>query len=491
MRNFIPKLQTEKYLIGSFDSFIDLSKKIIKDNSNLDDDRAAAILKSMPTNLRAAITDMNGNYIGYIGLFDIHAQDETASIRFEVMEELTEESQEEILAEYKKYLKESLNIKEIHEFIYKSKTETNHQKKEIIPSTNIVIPKSLLKPGIKPDILERYQEDYQMPKLQLPYSIMSHDKVIGIIGLSNVLWSNKRANLNIYIDKRLGSDIINELASFLIDDYIQFAHRSNIHNVMTSINGSDKDMLELINNTSMNYFGKIPYGKINGENLESNMMFQHLPNMKKENGIILPDNKIVTLSSLERDRKNLNDEIDLGNGYRLIRPNALEKSNIDSNKIIDGHIKAMQEREGFTIPLGEDKYFLQKGNGNYGISKAVMNYSYIIIDEKNNYAGYINILRENAGGKNAEIEIGIAPKLQHRGLGTSVINKFYDELFSIGYASVTSAVFEFNNPSLKLHEKVAELNGIRLESYYINGKLWDMNFYSKVNSSIENNKKHL
>ena len=91
MRNFIPKLQTEKYLIGSFDSFIDLSKKIIKDNSNLDDDRAAAILKSMPTNLRAAITDMNGNYIGYIGLFDIHAQDETASIRFEVMEELTEE----------------------------------------------------------------------------------------------------------------------------------------------------------------------------------------------------------------------------------------------------------------------------------------------------------------------------------------------------------------------------------------------------------------
>lgn len=121
-----------------------------------------------------------------------------------------------------------------------------------------------------------------------------------------------------------------------------------------------------------------------------------------------------------------------------------------------------------------------------------MNYSYIILNENNDYSGYINILRNNANGKNAEIEIGIDPKLQHRGLGTTVINRFYDELFSIGYASVTSAVFNFNNPSLKLHDKVAELNGIRLEAYYINGKLWNMNYYSKINTSLEKMKsKHL
>ena len=83
-----------------------------------------------------------------------------------------------------------------------------------------------------------------------------------------------------------------------------------------------------------------------------------------------------------------------------------------------------------------------------------------------------------------EVEIGIDPKIQHRGLGAVVINRFYDELFSTGVASVTSSVFEFNNPSMRLHEKVAELNGIRLESYYINGKLWDMNIYSKTNSII-------
>ena len=52
---------------------------------------------------------------------------------------------------------------------------------------------------------------------------------------------------------------------------------------------------------------------------------------------------------------------------------------------------------------------------------------------------------------------------------------------------MTSAVFEFNTPSVKLHEKVAKLNGVRLNSYYANNKLWNLSYYSKVNSIIENN----
>ncbi len=145
----------------------------------------------------------------------------------------------------------------------------------------------------------------------------------------------------------------------------------------------------------------------------------------------------------------------------------------------------MQNREGYTVPLGEDKYFLQQGNGNYGISKSLMNFSYVVLNENNEYAGYINTLRTNANGKNVEVEIGIDPSIQHRGLGTKVINTFYDELFSIGVASVTSSVFSFNTPSIRLHEKVAMLNGIRLESYYVNGKLWDMSIYSRVNDRVE------
>ena len=222
-------------------------------------------------------------------------------------------------------------------------------------------------------------------------------------------------------------------------------------------------------------------------------MFQHIPNMKKEKGIFIPENKSISLSSLNTDKKELSPKVDLGNGFKMVSPKSFEKESIDFNKILQSHITAMQNRDKFTIPLGEDKYILQKGNGNYGISKALMNYSYVILDANNDYSGYINILRSNVNGKNVELEIGIDPKLQHKGLGSTVINQFYDELFSTGVASVTSAIFEFNNPSIKLHEKVAELNGIRLESYYINGKLWNMNLYSKTNNMIEkgNNSKHI
>ena len=376
--------------------------------------------------------------------------------------------------------------------IYTTKNKAKIEKKEIVPSSNIIIANELLIPGISEEDLERFSQDYSIPRLQFPFTIKNNDRVIGIIGLSNLIWSNKRANLNIFLDKSLGSDIANELSGYIIDDYINYVHNSNVHNVTLSVNGSNEDLLSILNKTNMNYYGAIPYGMINGNNIESNMMFQHIPNMKKENGIIIPSNNSISTSLLDTEKKELSEKIELGNGFKMIKPSSFEKENIDSNRVLAGHIKAMQNRDGFAIPLGEDKYFLQKGNGNYGISKAFMNYSYIVLDDRNDYAGYINILRSNANGKNVEVEIGIDPTLQHNGLGTAVINKFYDELFSTGVASVTSAVFEFNNPSIKLHEKVAELNGIRLESYYVNGKLWDMNFYSKINNVIEeSNGKHI
>lgn len=275
------------------------------------------------------------------------------------------------------------------------------------------------------------------------------------------------------------------MSGYIIDDYINYIHHSNVHNITLSVNGSNKNMLDILNNTNMNYYGQIPFAAINGDSIESNLMFQHIPNMKKEKGIYIPDNNSASLSSLDTGKEELSEKIDLGNGFKMISPKAFEKENIDFNKVLHSHIKAMQNRSDFTIPLGEDKYILQKGNEKYGISKALMNYSYVVLDEANRYSGYINILRSNANGKNVEVEMGIDPKLQHKGLGTVVLNKFYDELFSIGVASVTGAVFEFNNPSIKMCEKVAELRGIRVESYYINGKLWDMNFYSKTNDMIE------
>ncbi len=483
--NFIAKLETTKYLIGSFDAYMDATKQLIKDNSNITDEEVETILKGMPTVYRAAITNKNGEYIGYIGLYNVDAKNNASSIRFEVNRDLDEQDKDEILSEFTNYLSNSLNITEIQEITYKAKNKSEIKKKEIILSSNIIITNELLIPGVSEKDLERFSQDYSIPKLQFPFTIKCKDRVIGIIGLSNLMWSNRRANLNIFLDKALGSDIANELSGYIIDDYINYVHNSKVHSISLSVNGSNDNMLNLLSKTNMNYYGTIPYGMANGNSIESNMMFQHIPNMKKENGIIIPNNNSISTSLLDTEKKELREKIELPNGFKMIRPSSFEKENIDVNKVLSGHIKAMQNRSGFTIPLGEDKYFLQKGNENYGITKAFMNYSYIVLDNSNNYAGYVNILRSNANGKNVEIEIGINPSLHHHGLGTMVINNLYDELFSIGIASVTSTVFEFNTPSIRLHEKVAEFNGIRLDSYYVNGRLWDMSFYSKVNSIIE------
>ena len=485
-KEFISKLETKNYLIGSFDAYESKSRLLIKNNSNLSEEEIEIIIKSMPTTYRASIINKDGEYIGYIGLFDINAQYNTASIRLETNTQLIEEEKQEIINEFKDYMIKSLNLTQVNELIYQNGQSIELEKQEITPKSNIIIPNNLLIPGISSETLERLSQDYEIPKLHIPFTIKTSDKVIGIIGLSNLIWSNRRANLNIFLDKSIDSDIATELSGYLIDDYINYAHESNIHNITISVNGSNTNIIELLNNTNMNYYGQIPYGAINGDKVESNMMFQHLPNMKKENGIIIPENRQISVSTLSTQKNSLSETIDLHNGFKMVSPKAFEREEIDLNKVLDEHINAMQNREQFTIPLGEDKFILQKGNGNYGISKLFMNYSYIILNEKNDYAGYINILRNNANSKNAEVEIGIAPKLQHRGLGTTVINRFYDELFSIGYASITSSVFEFNNQSIKMHEKVAELNGIRLESYYINGKLWNMNYYSKVNENIDN-----
>ena len=482
--NFVAKLQTDKYLIGSFDAYIDLSKNLIKNNSNISDEEVDTILKVMPTTYRASIVNKNGDYIGYIGLYNVNAQNNISSIRFEVNKDLKEEDKNEILNEFKKFLSESLNISNIEELVYVIPEKTEIEKNEVVPSSNIIIPSKFLVPGVSEEDLGKFSKDYTIPKLQLPFTIKSNDRTIGIVGLSNLIWSNKRANLNIFLDKKLGDDIVNEFSGYIIDDYINYVHNSNIHNVTLSVNGSNKNMLDILNNTNMNYYGTIPFSAISKNNIESNFMFQHIPNMKKEKGIYIPDNKLESLDIFNTEKKEISDKIDLGNGFYMVSPKIFDREDIDSNRILSEHIKAMQNRKGYTIPLGEDKYFLQKGNGNYGLSKALMNYSYIVLDNDNNYAGYINILRSNANGKNVEVEIGIDPTKQKKGLGTAVINKFYDELFSIGVASITSSVFEFNNPSIKLHEKVAELNGVRLESYYINGKLWNMNFYTKINDMI-------
>ena len=484
--DFVEKLTAGNYKIGSFDSFIDNTYELIAHNNNLTLKQTKKLIDSFPSFFRASIIDKEGNYLGYIALYDCDSSINTTSLRVELNKNIPLADRIIIIESYKSWIRSSLNFKKIENEIFITPNYREEKSSFIGTKPNIIMRNNMLVPGIEYKTYDYYDFYYSLPDLKLPFTIKSKDKVLGIIGLCNVNYHNRRANLCIYFDKKIGDDIMNFLTSSVIDDYIDYVHNSNIHNITLCIPGNDKSKLEIANNSKMNYYGYIPFGSINyyGK-LDSKYMFQHVPNMDKKTDIFIPDNIEISESYFKTEKKVIDPLVNIGNGYKLVSPRIFDDMGINKDEIVNSHISALQNRDEFSIPLGEDKFIIQKGNGSYGVSRCLMNFSYILLDKNNNYAGYINILRNNANRNNAEIEIGIKPGLQGNGLGRKVLEEFYNQLFSIGYASVTSAVFSFNEPSLKLHEKVAKLDGIRVDSYYINDRLWDMSFYSKTNDLSE------
>ena len=487
-KNFISKFETKNgYKLGSFDAYYDESKDLIMNNNDINHLEAENMLKKgMPTAFRAAIENKNGEYIGFIGLYDVDAKNKTASVRFETNCDLSNEDIREIYGMFEDYMCNSLNIKSIPKFLFNSENVAfNYNRKKVETSCNIKVTNQFLKEGVSDEVLAKFRRYYNNPKLnlQMPFTIVINDRVVGIIGLSNLSWANQRANLCIYLDKSLGDEVARELSSSIIDDYLEYVHNSNVHSVTFSVSGRNKPMLDVIEKSKMDYYSRVPFGSYVEGNLVDSLMFEHFPGMAKNDSIIIPENILVPASEFDGEKSELSDRINLDGGFKMIRPSAFEKENVDFNEVLKGYVEAMQNREEFTIPLGEDKYFLQVGNDNYGLTKALKGYSYVILDDNNNFIGFVNKLRENANGRNVEVEIGITPAYQGHGLGKKALNKFYDELFSTGVASVTSNVFGFNNKSLSLHEKVASLYGVRIESYYVNGKLYNMNNYSKVNKA--------
>lgn len=472
---FIKKLETDNFEIGSFDVYLEKSKELMDKNKDIGFE-SEELLKKLPTTYRASIVSKKDkSYIGFIGVFDVDSRNDAASIIFETNKKLSDEELEEIISEYKEFLDKTLNLRNIKDLIVIN-DDTNIIEHQEFVTKEVTTNSEHLVDGISEEDKKKYEEmGFSIPNLQMAYTIKDGSKTIGLIGLTNLLWSNKRANLQVFFDKEISDDFIEDFGSYVINEYLNLLHENNLYSISSSISGSDKNMLNAIINSGMDLYAAIPYASKFENNTETNYLFQHYPEMERKNGIYLPENKIITNDN--EIIRPLSGVIDLGNGYIAMNSSMFEDNNVDIKDVVKSHISAMQNREKFTIPLGEDKYFIQEGNGKYGMSRAVQNFSYIILDENMKYVGYTNILRANA--KNAEIEMALSPEFQSRGIGSSMRRKFYEELFDKGYMSVTSQVFDFNKKSNGLNEKLAKFSGKRIGAYYINGKLWDMNIYTK------------
>lgn len=476
-KSFITKLETNNYLIGSFDSYIEESKELLSKNKSITIEEAEVLFKKMPTTTRASIVNKKtGEYVGFIGVSSSNGVNQSAELFVETNKTIENEDLKEIYKVFGEYLESSLNIHKIDKI-----NDWSGNKK----INSIILPRRYLhgEPSEKQkEIVEKW--GFSVPRLTYPQAIyLDGVKFIGIIGLSQYNTANKRANLNIYLDPNLSDDLRLGFGAMVLDEYLEYAHELNVHSISASTSVSSPDRL-LYDISKMNQYAEIPYTETVDNKLESRLLYQSIPNK-----IVESHNNTIHPSFVDNlpDKSELSNKIKLDDNYTLVRPSSFSEEGIDLNHIVDGHIEAMQDREHFTIPLGEDKYFLQRGNDNYGIIKSVSNFSYVIVDNLGNYVGYVNILRSE--GRHVEIEIGVSPKIQAKGIGRKSLEAFYKELFRVGYASITSCVFNFNTPSIKLHDKVAEFNGVRIESYYANNKLWDMNYYTAVNPTLEDNTK--
>ena len=85
---FIPKLNTDNYMLGSFDVYLDEANELIKKHPT----DLAGILEKMPTSLRASIVRKKDNkYLGFISAVDLDYENSCASLELVLKDYLDEE----------------------------------------------------------------------------------------------------------------------------------------------------------------------------------------------------------------------------------------------------------------------------------------------------------------------------------------------------------------------------------------------------------------
>lgn len=433
--NFICKLETLNFKIGSFDVYLDMSKELIKKNGGYSDEEVEELLKEFPTSYRASIIDKDGNYVGYITIYNGDVISSTYSLRMETNRNLSLEERNEISDEYKKWCTESLNFQNLEDEVYISDEVITKQNERVV-KPSIVVPKKYLKPGISQDVLNRMKEFYTVPNLQFPFTIVDDGMVMGIIGVTNLIPSTRRAQLQLFFNKDIESALSYELGKVVIDDYLKYLHDIKFNNVTTAVSSLDLKRIEMFDETKMFKWADIPLASKFEGRVGSKTMYQDVPGYTKKDSLYVPNDLVVSSDEL--------------------------------------------------IPEKTEREEVLMVDGNYGLTKALPSLSYILLDRDNNFSGFVNNLRDDKENGNMEIEIALLPSLQGKGIGSKMISVFYDEMFKLGYTSITSGVTStLNNKSVGMHSKVASFNGIRIEAYYINGKYLDMPYFTKINPKFD------
>lgn len=468
---FIKKIDMLNYKIGSFSSFITDIEKLLKDKYNMSDGEITEYLEELDKATCAAVTNKNGYFVGFIGTKNTDLEKEKTDIIFETIEDSGVDTKK-VLETYKMYLKNSININKYNEQRKKEKTV-------ILKSKNVIL-------DTDEEVIAEYKKKYpNMPELSLSASLYN-DSRIGIIGLSNLSRSDKSANLNIYLNDD-SKTYDSEYLARMINEYIDYLHKRNIWNINCEIGANQTTLIDALNQSNMNYYGMIPFADIDGAYIGNKELYQHIPRMIRRDYKPYGSEIYVARSIFKTENTEMQEMIPLYNNYKMYRTDILVEDSREENPLLQSSIcglaLAMSDRRKFTIPLGRDKYFPTLKDEDYGLDNFMRKTSYIVLNGNNEFAGFLNIL--NSECEHCEIEVAVIPEEQEEGLGKEISEIFCQELFKIGYASITARVLDFNVRGNLLFNRIATPNGKRIQSYYTNGKLCDMNIYTKLNPLVE------
>ena len=83
--------------------------------------------------------------------------------------------------------------------------------------------------------------------------------IVAIIGLDNLSWVNRRAELKIFLDKEVDEDFIINFMPIMIEKYINYAHDNNVYSICAKVSENDKLLKKILINSIMKYIGTITF----------------------------------------------------------------------------------------------------------------------------------------------------------------------------------------------------------------------------------------
>ena len=319
------------------------------------------------------------------------------------------------------------------------------------------------------------------------------NELIGTIGLSSIIQTNRRANMNLDLLDTLDPDKKKKYGSEALQLLLDYAYGTlNLHSILAEVPEYNKELLSTYKDKDniFSYIGTRRFSSKNDEDLYGTILFDANPNNKEKN-ILIPHQEVLKVGNEKVDTKIMQDSIysDIGakNEISLVKPQLIgEFSKLD----IDNIGRALNNPK-LAANMGEYKFVYN----DYRVNKKAKSVDYLICNDNNIIIGFADRLHVDNNNLATDVEMILFNKTYRgKGYGIEAMNLYLNELRKAGYVSIGGVVFDFNEHSNRYTSNHigGNLYATRKESYFANGKLNDMNYYDlQMDESIKEVSKKL